>query len=142
MARRRPNLVACILLLALLLLGPLMVVLAVGLLVPSVPASLEKTLLLVAMIWLFCAMLLAPAVLFRDSGSSSDPGDGDGGGGGGGPPRSPSPPIRPRGGIPLPDAAQARARVRDHTRPKLRRLGPRRSTRQPERAPGRTVPHR
>ncbi len=50
--------------------------------------------------------------------------------------RTPKPPAPPGGGIPLPDADQARVRLRDH-----RRLGdhlparPRRPVREPEREP-------
>ena len=68
MARRLLILVMRIVLLALLLLGPLLVVMAAVLTVPSIPNPLKRTLLLVAGIWFFSAILLAPAVLFRDSG--------------------------------------------------------------------------
>jgi hypothetical protein len=60
-------------------------------------------------------LMYAPALLYRrpprDGGS-------DGGGDGGGPEHPPTPPpMRPRGGIPLPDADPARIRLRDHVRP-------------------------
>jgi hypothetical protein len=140
MARRLLILVMRIVLLALLLLGPLLAVVAAVLLVPSAPNPLKRTLLLVAGIWLFSAILLAPAVLFRDSGWPG-PADGDEGGGGGGPPPAPLPPAPPRGGIPLPDADQASIRLRDHGRAGWRRLRPRRAAREqkPARAPS---PHR
>ena len=67
-----------------------------------------------------------------------DPGDGDGGGGGGGPgPPTAGPPAAPTGGIPLPDAAQSRVRLRGgHERlADLLRRRERRRTREPERAP-------
>lgn len=52
----------------------------------------------------------------------------------------PEPPVGPAGGLLLADAAQATARVRDHSRPKLIDVGPRRSSRepgpQPTREPG------
>jgi hypothetical protein len=58
----------------------------------------------------------------------------DGGGGG---PRRPEPPPDPRGGgLPFPDAAPARVRLRDHRRLADLLPGfPRRSSREPERAP-------
>jgi len=126
-----------------ILFGPLGGVIALVMLVPSVGDDTLKGLLMLSLIWLFCSLLLTPAILFPDSGSPpprSDGGDGGGGGGGGDPPeRSPKPTV-PRGGIPLPDAEQSRKRVRDHRRPAWRRLHPRRPAREPERAP--TVPHR
>jgi hypothetical protein len=51
-----------------------------------------------------------------------------------GPPRPPEPSGAPRGGVPLPDADQARIRLRDHRR--LGDLLPRRE-RRPARAPAR-----
>jgi hypothetical protein len=63
--------------------------------------------------------------------------DGGDGGGGDGPPRQPTPPEGPRGGIPLPDADQARVRFRGHGRPALTRLRPRRAAGEPERSPAR-----
>jgi hypothetical protein len=90
------------------------------------------------------AVLFLPALLHRPD---SPPGesDGDSGGGGGGGGRPPDRPKGPRGGIPLPDAVPARARLRDH-RP-LRELLPsrqRRPAREPDpaRSPGPRVPHR
>ena len=140
MARRLLILVMRIVLVVLLLLGPLLAVLAAMLMVPSAPAPLKRTLLLVAGIWFFSAILLAPAVLFRDSGWPG-PSDGDDGGGGGGPPPPPRPPAPPRGGIPLPDADQASIRLRDHGRAVWQRLRPRREAREPR--PARVPsPHR
>ena len=73
---------------------------------------------------------------WRPPPGSSDSGGGDGGGGGGSGPREPSaPPGAPRGGLPLPDSDQSRERMRDHDRPKRRRLRPRRPAREPDRAP-------
>jgi len=87
---------------------------------------------------LVIAVIFLPVLLNRGQGGSS-PGDSDGdsGGGGGGGRRPPGPPPdRPFGGLPMPDATPARARLRDHRR--LRDLLPtrqRRPVREPERAP-------
>ena len=83
-------------------------------------------------------LMLVPGLLYRGSGSSPDPPDSDGGGcNGPGPP--PSSPDAPRGGIPLPDADQASARVRDHRPPKFNDLKRRRPAHEPRRAPARTI---
>jgi hypothetical protein len=135
MPRRSVTFVVRIAFFGLLLLAPLLLVLAAAAMPPGLPARVEGTLLLVCGIWFFSAILLAPAVIFGDPGSS--PGsDGDGGGGGGGPPpQRPVPPAPPRGGIPLPDAEQSATRLRDHNRPAPRRLTRRRPTHAPDRAP-------
>jgi hypothetical protein len=91
--------------------------------------------LLVSGIWLFSAILLTPAVLFRDRGPSSGPADSDGGGGGGTEPPSAPVPMPPSGGVPLSDADPAPVRLRDHDRRGLRRLRLRRPAREPDRAP-------
>jgi hypothetical protein len=92
---------------------------------------------------LLAALAVAPVFCyhaFAFSRDSLDEEGGAGGGGGFGPPPPPPPP--PRGGTPLPDAEQARARKRDHNRPRLRATGPRRRAVEPARrrapaAPGR-----
>lgn len=81
------------------------------------------------------AVLLIPALRAnpeppRSSGPGSD-------GGGGSPRRPPVPPEAPRGGIPLPDALPARARLREPGR--LAERVPRRE-RRPAREPARTPP--
>jgi hypothetical protein len=79
-----------------------------------------------------CAMTLIflPLLLYRASGAA--PGDSeDGNDSGPGPPPGPPPP--PHGGIPLPDAEQSRARLRDHTRGERRGRKARRTSRKPER---------
>jgi hypothetical protein len=85
------------------------------------------------------AVLIIPAL--RDNPEfpppRSDPGSDDGWGRG--PDRPPTRPETPKGGIPLPDAVQARVRLRDHGRladrlPKRER----RPAREPERVPVRT----
>jgi hypothetical protein len=83
------------------------------------------------------ALMLVPSLLYRPSGSPPSPPESDGGGGGGPeqPPRSPSP---PRGGVPLPNAEQARVRARDHAPPRFAELTRRRSAREPGRKPART----
>jgi len=148
MAGRPSKLGARVLKLVLILFGPLGVVIGLGSLGLGLDDSTGKGLLLLALIWLFCSLLLAPEFLFPNSGpparAPESEGEGDGGGGsGGGNPPQPSPrPGAPRGGIPLPDAEQSRLRVRDHDRPARRRLRPRRPAREPDRTPARTVPHR
>src|ERR1700744_4468502 len=103
MAGRPSQLGARVLKLVLILFGPLAAVVGLLMLVPAVDDATAKGLLMVALIWLFCSILLTPAILFPDPGSPpprSDAGDGDGGGGGGGDPPDPSPrPSAPRGGI-------------------------------------------
>ncbi|MGO9971682.1 MAG: hypothetical protein ACLP01_02390 [Solirubrobacteraceae bacterium] len=72
--------------------------------------------------WIVLAVMslaLGPTVCYRRAGSSSGSSDTDGGGDSG-PDQPHSPPTAPSGGIPLPDADQAMARVRDHNRPQLR----------------------
>jgi hypothetical protein len=121
------------LLLALLFAPLLMVV--VGVLV-GLPESIGRLLLLFSMIWVMCALVLTPAILFPPSGHSPGPPRGDGGGGGGDdPPEPPTDPNAPSGGLPLPDAEQSRERVRDHDRPRRRGVPLRRPAREPERWP-------
>jgi hypothetical protein len=88
---------------------------------------------------LICAaVLIIPAL--RDSPDFPPrPDPGSDGGWGRGPDHKPSPPASPRGGVPLPDAEQARIRLRDHR--KLSELLPkreRRPVREPDRTPVRT----
>lgn len=82
------------------------------------------------------ALMLVPGVLYRGSGPSPGTSESDGGGGPG-PGRPPPSPDIPRGGLPLPDAEQASARVRDHTWPRFDEL-PRRPAHEPRRRPART----
>jgi hypothetical protein len=142
MPGRRPGLVVRILQTVLLLLAPLLVSLGVVTLFPSLPEGIGKMLLLVSGAWLFSALIVTPALLFPGTGFSSGPPNSDGGGDGGtGPRQPPSPSSAPREGISLPDADQARGRVRDHHRPD-RRVPPRRSAPQPAHAPVPTAPDR
>ncbi len=84
------------------------------------------------------ALFVISGFLFRGGGSPPGRPDGDDGGGQGpGPPVAPS--GRPSGGLPLPDADQARVRARDHTRVVLVPVRARRGAREPERAPMRTL---
>jgi hypothetical protein len=83
-------------------------------------------------------VLLPRRMLYPNPDPPASGSDDSDGGGGSGPPRRPTPPEGPRGGIPLPDADQARARVRGHGRPALTRLRPRRATHEPGRSPART----
>jgi hypothetical protein len=79
-------------------------------------------------------LMLVPALLFGNPGSSG-PSDSDGGGGGGPPPEPPTPPAAPRGGIPLPDAEPSPRRVRDHASPGPTRVPRRRPAHEPTRSP-------
>ena len=92
------------------------------------------------------AVLLAPTflpqeVLYPPPAPPSSDADDDDGGGGRGPESPPRKPGGPSGGLPLPDADQARVRIRDHRRPSLTRTGERRPVHEPRRAPSR-IPHR
>jgi hypothetical protein len=83
------------------------------------------------------AVLMMPAL--RDGPDTPPGSDGSDGGWGHGPGRPPTSPSAPRGGIPLPDAEQARVRLRDgHGR--LFDSLPRRE-RRPAREPDRTPVH-
>jgi hypothetical protein len=100
-------------------------------------ASLEpaaKQLLTLLFLLGVVALMFIPGLLFRLSDPSPGPDDSDGGGGSG--PGRPRPsPERPVGGIPLPDADQARARVRDHHAPKLHDVKRRGPAHEPRRTP-------
>jgi hypothetical protein len=121
----------------LIVFGPLLFTVMLVIMQLPLPEAAAKMILLVAGAWLMSSLILIPALLFNASESSPGPSDADGGGGTD-PRQPPSPPSAPRGGIPLPDAEQARERVRDHDRPD--RVGPRRRAREPERAPAQTLP--
>jgi hypothetical protein len=82
--------------------------------------------LLIVLAALFLPLLMGR----REPPPEQDDGPDDGGSG---PPR-PTPPTRPRGALPLPDAAPARVRLRGHER--LADLVPQRA-RRPAREPGR-----
>jgi hypothetical protein len=104
------------------------------------PDTVAATLLLTVVFLTIPGLMLVPALLYRKPGPSADSSDDEGGGGRGPgfPPAPPAPPAPPRGGVPLPDAEQARTRLREHGR---RVLGPRRTrrpAREPDRAPVRT----
>jgi hypothetical protein len=83
-------------------------------------------------------LVFVPSLLYRNSGSPPGPEE-DGGGGSGPEPPRPSP-LGPPGGVPLPDADQARTRVRDHSRPAFDGARHRRSAREPRRRPAPTSP--
>jgi hypothetical protein len=106
-----------------------------------VPDGVAVTLLLTLVFFTIPGLILVPALLYRRPGSSPDSSDDDGGGGPGGGPHSPAPPP-PRGGVPLPDAQQARVRLRDHGRRALAIRRPRRAAREPVRSPDRSPSHR
>ena len=80
------------------------------------------------------SLVVVPALLYRspssrpeDSGGGSDPG----------PDPPPDPPDPPHGGIPLPDARQSAARLREHSGDRRRWRKPRRAAREPDRIPTR-----
>jgi hypothetical protein len=90
------------------------------------------------------AIVLVPILLGRRGDSPGHPGTDSGPDDGDGPGGSPTRPNNPRGGIPLPDADPARARLRDHHRlPDLlpararRRVPEPRRVREPQRRPSR-----
>lgn len=90
---------------------------------------------------LLAALAVAPVFCYHTFAASEGSVDDDGGGGpGSGPP--PPPPGAPRGGAPLPDADQARARRRDHNRPSLRGVDPRRPAVEPVQPRGPARPRR
>lgn len=103
------------------------------------PDTVAASLLLTVVFLTVPGLMLVPALLYRQPGSSADPSDDEGGGGRGPgfPPAPPAPPTSPRGGVPLPDAEPARTRLREHGRIAGPRR-PRRPAREPERAPVRT----
>lgn len=92
----------------------------------------------VHLVGLVCvAALLIPA--FRDDPNASQPPDQSDDGWGNDRRPTPQRPDRPTGGIPLPDAAPARSRLREHGRLGDRRPRPeRRPAREPARKPART----
>jgi hypothetical protein len=90
---------------------------------------------------LVVAAVVVPLLFVRRSSPpgplDDDDDSGDGGGGGGSGPPGAGPAGRPSGGIPLPDAAQARVRLRGGHARLAERAGrrERRPAHQPERAP-------
>jgi hypothetical protein len=96
---------------------------------------------LIGLLYLLCifAVLFVPALLGRSGPPPGPPDPGSDDGWGKGPDPPPPPPDRPRGGIPLPDAAPARLRLRGHERlADLTRGRERRTAREPDRRPVRT----
>ena len=93
----------------------------------------QQTSIVAFVLMLFCSPALAfgPSVLYRVPDSAPDDTDP---GGGSSPNQPSSPPDRPDGDLPLPDAEPGRWRVRDH-RPDLLRGRPRRSAPEPDRRP-------
>ncbi|MFZ1993995.1 MAG: hypothetical protein WAU75_07790, partial [Solirubrobacteraceae bacterium] len=98
------------------------------------PDTVDASLLLTLVFLTIPGLMLVPALLYRRPGSSPDSSD-DGGGGGSGPGPAPTPPTLPRDGVPLPDAEQARMRLREHGRRVSGAGRLRRPAREPERAP-------
>ena len=80
------------------------------------------------------SLVVVPALLYRSSSSRPDDA---GGGSDPGPDPPPDPPDPSHGGIPLPDADQSAARLRDHSGGARRGRKPRRATREPDRIPTR-----
>ena len=116
-----------------LLLAPLIAGCLVLLVMAVTPKDSRRGVLQALTLLALPALMLAPPLLYRRPGPSSDSGEDDGGGSG--PDTPPSPPPAPRGGIPLPDAEPASVRLRDHTAAGLSERRARRPSREPERAP-------
>lgn len=108
------------------------------------PETVAATLLLTLVFLTIPGLILVPALLYRRPGSSPDSSDDDGGGGRGpwSPPAPPIPPAPPRGGVPLPDAEQARMRIREHGRRGWDARRRRRPAREPHHPPVRAPSHR
>jgi hypothetical protein len=140
MPGRHSSLVVRILLVPLIVLAPLGALLVVFGLFPSAPDWIGGLLMLLFFFWGIVTIMLVPAWLFGASPSSSGPSDDGGDGGDMDPPQPPGPRGAPRGDIPLPDADQARERLRDHGRPDRRGIPPRRHAPEPEHVPVRTLP--
>jgi hypothetical protein len=123
----------------LIILGPPLMVAGVRLtLLTNMTGDATTTLMYPVAAYIWIALFIAPAALLFPPPPPAGPEDSDDGGGGG---RGPDPgprPDAPVGGIPLPDAEQARARRRDHRAP-LRVPRTRRVAEAPNR---RRVPHR
>jgi hypothetical protein len=105
------------------------------LVVSGLPEDVGTAVLSVVPLVVIASLMFVPALLYHRSGPSPGQSD-ENGGGGSGPYRPSSPPTGPGGGLPLPDADQARARARDHNGPRLGDAKPRRPAREPVRAPG------
>lgn len=112
---------------------PLVPGLALAITTAVIPTSRMQTVTRSLCLLAVPALLLAPALLYRPSGPPPGPSADEGGGPGPEPP--PPAPTRPGGGIPLLDAHQALARVRDHNRPRLAARRLRRPGREPAREP-------
>ena len=134
MPGRESKLAVRLTVLLLVLFGPMIAVIGLFTLVPSIGDAIAKLLGLFSGVWLMSALLLSPAILFPPSGQPPAP-PGGGGGGGEDPPEPPTEPSAPRGGLPLPDAEQSLERIRDHDRPARRRVPVRRPAREPQRMP-------
>jgi hypothetical protein len=90
------------------------------------PDGVAATLLLTVVFLTLPGLALAPALLYRKPGPSPGSSEDGGGGGGRGPEPPPAQPSPPHGGVPLPDATQARLRLREPGRrlgggPRVRR---------------------
>lgn len=110
-----------------------------------VPDSVAATLLLALVFLTIPGLMLVPALLYRKPGQSPGASDDEGGGGPDDrrpPPGPPARPTPPRGGVPLPDAEQARMRIREHGRRVVRARRPRRTAREPDRPPVRAPSRR
>jgi hypothetical protein len=125
------------LLVASLVVPSLMAVLVAVARLDPLSHTAAKTVLPVLFLLGVMSLMLVPPRLYRGSGSPPGRPGSDGGGGPGPDPPRPTP-VGPRGGIPLPDAAQARSRRRDHDAPRLVDYAPRRPAHQPGRGPART----
>jgi hypothetical protein len=130
-ATRRPDFWRRLLIGCLVLPGVLMAVMGAAAL-QLLTDGMAKVLLPFVLLIMLATLMFVPALLYERAGP---PSDGSDGGGGSGPDEPSAPPAGPRGGIPLPDAQQARLRVRDHTAPTLHGGVRRRRVSEPERTP-------
>jgi len=97
----------------------------------------HHVLILLWLVIVVASLAYGPACCYRRAGSSPSSSDTDGGGGSG-TDQPPSGPAAPSGGVQLPDADQALARARDHNRPRLGDVTPRRRSREPGPTPSTT----
>jgi hypothetical protein len=94
----------------------------------------QRVLMLIWLVLVMSSLAYGPILCYQSESASPGSSDADGGGGSG-PAQPSSSPTAPSGGAPLPDADQATARARDHNRPRLRDVKPRRRPREPQRTP-------
>jgi hypothetical protein len=128
---RRPDFWRRLLIGCLVMPGVLMTVMVAAAL-DLLTDGMAKVLLPFVLLIMLVTLMFVPALLYE---RAWPPSDGPDGGGGSGPDEPSPPPPGPRGGIPLPDARQARLRLREHGPHRLHEHTARRRAREPERVP-------